>query len=74
MAQSNDAFAEMLYRIDERTSTLVRDFEEFKDLVNGAFITRNEFEPVKKLVYGLVTMILTGVMGAVIGLVIKQQG
>lgn len=72
MPPSTDAFAEMLYRIDERTSTLVRDFEEFKDLVNGAFISRAEFEPIQKIVYGIVTLILTTVFGAILALVIKQ--
>jgi ABC-type phosphate transport system permease subunit len=72
MVPSTDAFAEMLYRIDERTSTLCKDFEEFKDMVNGAFISRAEFEPVRKLVYGLVTLILTTVFGSILALVIKQ--
>lgn len=71
MGPSTEAFAEMLYRIDERTSTLVRDFEEFKDLVNGAFITRAEFEPIRKGFYGLVSLILTTVCLGILALVIK---
>lgn len=41
----------------------------FKDLKKN-YVTRAEFEPVKKLVYGLVALILIAVAGAVIGLVV----
>lgn len=36
------------------------------------YITRVEFEPVKKIMYGMVALILTMVLGAVISVVIKR--
>lgn len=34
------------------------------------YVTRAEFEPVKKVVYGLVALVLTAVIGALVGLVV----
>lgn len=40
--------------------------------VSDNYVTKAEFNPVQKLVYGVVTLILIAVIGAVISLVIKQ--
>lgn len=47
-----------------------RDLEKLFDIVDNRFVTKDEFAPVQKLVYGLVALILIGVFGALIGLVI----
>lgn len=72
---------ETLYRIDERTMNLSKDFtglkEDFtglKETVENGYLQRAEFEPVKKLVYGLVTMILSTVMLALLALVVREAG
>ena len=44
---------------------------ELKALVNNHYVTKSEFEPVKKLVYGVVALVLTSVMSALMYLVIK---
>jgi hypothetical protein len=36
------------------------------------YVTQDEFDPIKKIVYGLVALILTGVVGALLGLVILK--
>ena len=36
------------------------------------FITDDEFDPVKKIVYGMVTAMLLSVVGAVMALIIKK--
>lgn len=46
------------------------EVSDIKQDIQGHFVTREEWEPVKKIVYGLVAMILTAVVGALIGLVI----
>ena len=61
----------MLARIDERTSTLVRDIEEIKEALNAKYVTHAEFDPVKKLVYGMVGLVMVAVVGALISLVVK---
>lgn len=50
-----------------------RDISEMKDDLKdlkGQYVTKEEFEPVKKLVYGVTTLILSSVVLALIGLVI----
>lgn len=39
--------------------------------VSGSYVSKEEFEPIKKIVYGLVSLILVAVVGAVLALVIK---
>jgi len=46
------------------------DVKEIKNALKEDYVTKTEFEPVKKIVYGVVSIILLGVVGAIIGLVI----
>lgn len=41
--------------------------------VSNHYITKEEFEPVKKIVYGLVSLILVAVVGALIALVVQAK-
>ena len=51
--------------------TYIRDdVKEIKDNLRSSYVSKDEFDPVKKIVYGLVGLILVAVMGAVLGLVI----
>lgn len=47
-----------------------KDVVDIKNAMASDYITRLEFDPIKKIVYGLVGLILTAVMGALVGLVI----
>lgn len=54
---------------------LVRVREDLKELnnkIDNNYITRIEFEPVRNIVYGLVSLLLTGVIGGLLMMVIKQ--
>ena len=44
------------------------DVSEIKDKLDNQYVTKTEFEPVKKVVYGIVGLILTAVIAALIGL------
>lgn len=46
------------------------DVAEIKSTLRGSYVTKDEFEPIKKIVYGLVTLILVAVVGGLMGLVI----
>lgn len=48
-----------------------KDITEIKLLITQNYVRREEFNPVQKIVYGLVSVILMGVMGALIALVIR---
>lgn len=51
----------------ERLRTQVNDLTQSLD---SRYVTRAEFDPVQKLVFGLVALILTAVVGAVVALVV----
>lgn len=59
---------ELLIRIDERTKGMEEDIKVIKD----DFVKKEEFKPIKNLVYGLVSLILTGVVGALLALVVRS--
>lgn len=46
--------------------------QRIEGTLEGNYVTRIEFEPIKKVVYGLVALILVAVVGAVIALVVKK--
>lgn len=39
--------------------------------VSSNYVSKEEFEPIKRIVYGLVTLILIAVVGALLALVVK---
>jgi hypothetical protein len=49
-----------------------RDVAEIKSKLDAEYVTQDQFEPVKKLVYGMVSIILVAVMGAIVALVIRK--
>ena len=51
---------------------VVTELESVKTLVRSDLVGRQEFEPVKRLVYGMVGLVLTSVIVALIALVIKR--
>jgi hypothetical protein len=57
---------ELLIRIDERLNQVIQTLEK----TTKSYITKQEFEPVKQVVYGLVVIVLVGVAGAILRLVI----
>ena len=48
------------------------DVQEIKGKLEKNYITREEFDPIKKIVYGIVGLVLTGVLGALLALVIRK--
>ena len=62
-------------RIPEKFSAdwavMVSDVGNIKHALESRFITRDEFEPIKKLTYGAVSVILSAVIIALVALVLK---
>jgi hypothetical protein len=52
-------------------SHIQTDIKEIKEKLENRYITKDEFDPVKKIVYGLVGVILVAVVGALIAIVVK---
>ena len=44
---------------------------EIKDTIKKDYVTKVEFDPIKKIVYGLVSIVLASVFIAVLSMVIK---
>lgn len=50
------------------------DIAEIKGKLDNKFVTREAFEPIKLIVFGLVGLILTSVVGAIVALVLIKGG
>lgn len=68
MKRQNDRIEK---KIDGMTYASQNDLDEFKREVKETYVTKESFDPVKRLVYGTVGLILIAVVGAVIGATLK---
>lgn len=60
---------DLLARLDERMSQVVKSIEEMKDEIRDArdeFVSKQEFAPVRAIVFGAVALILVAFMGAIL--------
>ncbi len=48
-----------------------RDVEQIKEGLSKNYVTQEAFEPVKRIVYGLVALVLVGVVTALMAVIIK---
>lgn len=47
------------------------DVKEIKTSIQSNYVTKDQFDPVRRLVYGLVTVTLSSVVVAILALVLK---
>jgi len=59
--------------LTERIDNLIERLDKFEDIVETRFVTRVEFWPVQKLVYGGAGLALSLVLAAVLGIVILHK-
>ena len=57
--------------IDTKLNFIMQSVKDIKQDLEKNYVTRMEFDPVKKVIYGLIGIILVAVVGAVIALVVK---
>lgn len=57
--------------VNQKVDFLLKEVEEIKLKLEQQYVSQDQFLPVRNVVYGLVTLILVGVVGALIALVIK---
>jgi len=55
---------EILAVLGSDVQYIKEDIRTIKTSLNQTYVTKNEFDPIKKVVYGLVGLILTAVVGA----------
>ncbi len=60
-----------LTRLDEKMAHVEESICDILKALQRGYVTTAEFDPVRRIVYGLVGTILLGVVGAVLALVLK---
>jgi len=68
MAEQNDAVK--LAVLESNYVYIKEKLDDIDKKVSSGYVTKEEFEPIKKVVYGLVSLVLTAVVGAVVALVV----
>jgi hypothetical protein len=61
----------LLARLDERSKTIQSEVERIRVDLANRYVTNVEFEPIKRLVYGMAGLIMAGVAGGLLKLVIS---
>lgn len=69
---TTDSLETQIAVVIEQVGGVRRDITVLSEKIDSNYVTKTEFEPVQKLVYGLVGLVLTTVMGALLLLVVKQ--
>jgi len=67
--------ASQLATLSANTQNMANDIADIKDDIKdlkGNYVTKDRFDPVEKVVYGLVALILLAVVGTVITLVLNH--
>lgn len=49
-----------------------KSIDVLTDKIDKNYVTKDEFEPIRKLVYGMVGLILVAVVGAVMTLILRK--
>ena len=58
-------------RIQADLDYIKRDIGEIKERLNRQYVTQDQFDPIKRIVYGLVSIVLTAVVVAIVALVLR---
>lgn len=58
--------------LDKIRSEVKEDFERLENKADKIYVKVEAFEPVRKVVYGLIGLILTAVILALIGMVVSK--
>lgn len=58
--------------LDAKLSHVQQDVIEMKSIMRGDYIRRDEFDPVKQVVFGMVSIVLLTVVGALVTLVVRK--
>lgn len=49
-----------------------RDIENIRQLIEHQYVTQDQFDPIRKIVYGLVSVVLTSVMVGLLALILRR--
>jgi len=63
-----------LDRLDEKVTNIKETVDKIDCKLEKDYVTKDEFDPIKKIVYGMVGTILLAVIVALLALVIRNGG
>ena len=58
--------------IEVKLEFIIKELDEIKAKLEKNYVTSEEFKPVKTIVYGMVALVLTTVVGGIVALVVKN--
>lgn len=58
--------------IGQKVTTIEESVRNIESKLEGHYVTKEEFDPVKRIVYGIVTLMLTAVIVALLAVVIRK--
>lgn len=60
--------------MNQNIVNLQKQVQDMQDTLKSDFVKKEEFEPVRNLVYGFVVLIVVAVVGALVALVVVHPG
>lgn len=73
MTDTNDNDKIQLAVISNDLTYIKEKMNAIDTKVSNNYVSKEEFEPIKKIVYGVVSLILVAVVGALVALVVGAQ-
>ena len=70
--QIHQAESKILTLLEERTGQIARDIAEIKADLRANFVRREEFQPVRNIVFGMAGLTLITVAAALLMLVVRR--
>ncbi|QNN23538.1 hypothetical protein HED60_15055 [Planctomycetales bacterium ZRK34] len=67
--QPDEDQATLLARVDERTLAMQEAIDRIAERMDEQYVTKAEFRPVRGVVYGLVALVMTATVGALLDLI-----
>lgn len=61
-----------LSKLETAMEYIKHSIENISHKLENSYVTQDQFEPIKRLVYGVVTLVLVAVVGAIMALIIKK--
>lgn len=65
-----DGNGRLLAVLDERTEAIVKQLDEMKELLSSQYVTKEELKPIRVVFYGVLGLMLTSIMAAIMKLVL----
>ena len=69
--QTNNELSVDIAVISEKVANIEKKVTNIENKLDADYVTQDEFDPIRKIVYGMVTVVLMAVLGAMVALVVR---